>query len=473
MAALLIRSLPPRAVPAPSAPPLPAEAREQWHSIYGGEAKIGYSHRVRTPTADGFVVRADASIEIRMMQESQRVRTQVVAETDRALRLRRFEFRLRSGTIDFEVSGTVREGTLELVSDVLGKQTLPLPSEAPVTLSETLQDVLGQQPLEVGKTLRYLLFDPVSGAPATVSLTVGPLERVVLPSGERSAHRVEQEFRGARFRLWVEPDGSILKEEGPLGFTLVREADAGAALAGLDAASGVDLVAAASIPVARAIDLPRERRHLELRILDAPGELSLSFPPRQRVEGNALVIERDELDAVRSYTLPERGTRFAEDLRATPFLQIEDPRVLARSREILGAERDAERAARAFLDWVYQNLAKVPTISVPNAVQVLDLRRGDCNEHAVLYAALARASGLPTRIASGVVYMPGDGDAPGAFYYHAWNEVWLGAWVAVDPTFGQFPADATHVKLAEGGLEHDLSLIGVIGRLHLDVERSS
>jgi transglutaminase-like putative cysteine protease len=473
MGVLLSRSLPPRALPPIAAGPLPAEAREEWHSIYGGGTKIGYSHRVRTPTADGFAVRADALMEIRMMEAAQRVRTQVVAETDRGLHLRRFEFRLRSGTIDFEVSGAVREGTLELVSETLGRQTLPLPSEAPITLSETLQDVLGQQTLETGKTLRYSLFDPLSGAPAAVSLTVGPLERVVLPSGERSARRVDQEFRGARFRLWVETDGSIIKEEGPLGFTLVREADASAALAGIDADGGVDLVTAASIPVARAIDLPRSTGRLWLRILEAPEQLSLSFPPRQRVEGSDLVIERENLETVRSFALPERDPRFAEDLRATPFLQVDDPRVLARSREILGAERDAERAARALLDWVHKNIAKVPTISVPNAAQVLDQRKGDCNEHAVLYAALARAAGLPARIASGVVYMPGGLDLPGAFYYHAWNEVWLGAWVAVDPTFGQFPADATHVQLAEGGLEQDVSLIGVIGHLRFDVERFS
>ena len=27
----------------------------------------------------------------------------------------------------------------------------------------------------------------------------------------------------------------------------------------------------------------------------------------------------------------------------------------------------------------------------------------------------------------------------GSFYYHAWPEVWLGEWVAVDPTLGQAP----------------------------------
>ena len=61
---------------------------------------------------------------------------------------------------------------------------------------------------------------------------------------------------------------------------------------------------------------------------------------------------------------------------------------------------------------------------------------------------MARALGLPARVAVGLVYLRG------AFYYHAWPEVYvaqsptLGQWLPVDPTLNQFPADATHVRLA-------------------------
>ena len=68
----------------------------------------------------------------------------------------------------------------------------------------------------------------------------------------------------------------------------------------------------------------------------------------------------------------------------------------------------------------YGMLEKKITFSVPNAVQVLETRQGDCNEHTVLYVALARALGLPARTAVGLVYVNG------AFFYHAWPEVWLG-----------------------------------------------
>ena len=71
---------------------------------------------------------------------------------------------------------------------------------------------------------------------------------------------------------------------------------------------------------------------------------------------------------------------------------------------------------------------------------------------------------------AGTVYAPGEDGSAGAFYYHAWNLVWLGQWVAVDPTFGQFPADATHVALVEGGPDKDIALVGVIGRIRFEVE---
>ena len=50
---------------------------------------------------------------------------------------------------------------------------------------------------------------------------------------------------------------------------------------------------------------------------------------------------------------------------------------------------------------------------------MLRTKVGDCNEHTALYVAMARALGIPARIAVGLVYIHG------AFYYHAWPEVYL------------------------------------------------
>ncbi|GIW48513.1 MAG: hypothetical protein KatS3mg078_2390 [Deltaproteobacteria bacterium] len=59
------------------------------------------------------------------------------------------------------------------------------------------------------------------------------------------------------------------------------------------------------------------------------------------------------------------------------------------------------------------------------------------------------------------------------FYYHAWNEVFVGDWVSVDSTLGQFPADASHIKFVEGGLKKSANLMKLIGRIKLEVRGAS
>jgi hypothetical protein len=81
---------------------------------------------------------------------------------------------------------------------------------------------------------------------------------------------------------------------------------------------------------------------------------------------------------------------------------------------------------------------------------------------------MARALGIPARISVGLVFVRG------AFYYHAWPEVYLdegsrGLWLPVDPTLNEFPADATHVRLARGGLDRQTAILPLVGRLKMTV----
>jgi hypothetical protein len=77
---------------------------------------------------------------------------------------------------------------------------------------------------------------------------------------------------------------------------------------------------------------------------------------------------------------------------------------------------------------------------------------------------MARAAGIPTKIDVGLIYMNR------AFYYHAWNEVYLGKWVPVDATFGEFPASALHLKLAEGDLSQQAEILGLVGSIKIAVK---
>jgi transglutaminase-like putative cysteine protease len=167
------------------------------------------------------------------------------------------------------------------------------------------------------------------------------------------------------------------------------------------------------------------------------------------------------------YTLGSGGrqfrTRFAAELAEEPLLQVNDREITALAVRIAGNERDPAVVAERINRWVHDSLEKKITISVPSAVQVLRTRAGDCNEHTQLYVALARAAGIPARISTGLAFVNGK------FYYHAWPEVRLRDWVAVDPTFGQFPADAAHLRFVRGGLARQGELLRLVGSLKVEV----
>jgi transglutaminase-like putative cysteine protease len=184
------------------------------------------------------------------------------------------------------------------------------------------------------------------------------------------------------------------------------------------------------------------------------------------LRGDTLTIAREPQSAMRtSYILPYAGgaAEIVSELSTTPLIQSNDPLIIRTARRITRDARDAADAARKLNDWVYGELRKDITLSVPSALQVLESKQGDCNEHTVLYVALARAIGLPARTAVGLV------NVRNRFYYHAWPEVYLGSWVAVDPTLGQYPADASHIRFLIGGLARQVELIRLIGRLEVEV----
>ena len=159
---------------------------------------------------------------------------------------------------------------------------------------------------------------------------------------------------------------------------------------------------------------------------------------------------------------------FRETLEAEPLIQSDDPRIQEEARRAVGRwSRNPKEAAARLTTRVDRMLSKSVTFSIPSALQVLDSRQGDCNEHTVLYVAMARALGLPARTAVGLVYLNG------SFFYHAWPEVWLGEWVAVDPTFGQYPADAAHIRFVVGGLAQQVEIVRLIGRLNIEVLAST
>jgi transglutaminase-like putative cysteine protease len=185
----------------------------------------------------------------------------------------------------------------------------------------------------------------------------------------------------------------------------------------------------------------------------------------QQVKGGVIEV-RDPRDLTPGPGDPDAALALAPE----PFIESDAPEILEEAeRGVATAPADPRSRAERLVRHVHSLIEKTPTVSLPSALEVLKTRVGDCNEHTALYVAMARSLGIPARIAVGLVYLRG------AFYYHAWAEVWLeeddgqGLWLPVDPTLNQFPADATHVRLARGGLDKQAAILGLIGQARLSV----
>jgi transglutaminase-like putative cysteine protease len=116
------------------------------------------------------------------------------------------------------------------------------------------------------------------------------------------------------------------------------------------------------------------------------------------------------------------------------------------ARFALRGTRDATEAATRLAAWVGSSITPGAPSDLIGLQRTLETRRGDSSDRSVMFVAMARSIGLPARPVAGLVY------AGGRFQFRAWAEVFVDRWIAVDPTLGQFPADANHIRLLTDGL---------------------
>lgn len=450
----------PQEVSAPAAPAL--DERDEWMGIYLQGRKIGYSHYRVEPLAGGYRFTEQSVMRLGVLDSVQTVRTASTGTMGEDFGLKAFDVSLSSGVGDLRVRGQVENDAVSLrLRTGAQEQKERFDLKGPLYVPSSARKRLVALGLAPGRDLTVDVFDPSSMASEAMRLVVE--EQKAAEDGSGPLWRVHESFRGIESTVWLNNDGTVFREEGPMGLVARRESSEEALAGGWEEDAAFDLTAAVAIPVRTRLDDPRHLDRLTLRLQGIAGS-SVPSDDRQSFRDGLLTIVRERLDASPSYVLPYGGAERREDLQATPFLQIDHPSVRAAARRVLGAERDAVRAATRLRTWVFESLEKRPTASIPNAVQVLEMKAGDCNEHAVLFAALARASGIPARVVAGLVYLDG------VFLYHAWNEVWLGhGWVSADAALDQMPVDATHVRLVSGGPESHAALVPLMGRLAIEI----
>ncbi len=446
------------------------KAGEDWWGVYWQGEKIGYAVSVQEQKEEKISVKERVWLKLSLLGVPQNIEQILEYRVNQNLALDSFDFSLKSGLVQFRLVGRIEDlpslpgKRLRLAVHSGGKERQEeiLLKETPYILGQTKLHLLSQG-LEVGKKYRLPVFDPSTLSNAEMIAEVEGLERLNVGGEERELYRIGQEFRGIVAKSWMDRNGEIWREESPLGLVLVRESKNVALHKNWNPAKMVDLIALTAVPVNQEIQNPRAVQYLRAR-LHLPTMSGLKIEgERQTRSGKEVVVRKETFPPKISEIKPLKEEERIKALEATPFIQSDDPQIKRQAEAIVEGAKDAAEKVGRIVAWVFREVEKRPVVSIPSAVEVLRQKVGDCNEHAVLFTALARAVGIPAHMQAGIIYQEGK------FYYHAWAQVYLGTWVAVDPLLNQVPADATHIRLVEGDLDKQLDIVRTIGRLKVEI----
>jgi len=436
--------------------------KNAWMNIFQGGQKIGFSHASYTRTADGFRFNETVFMRINTMGMVQDISLKSSGLLHADFSLASFSFEVSSGRFDFMAQGSVSDTALSLKTGTAGSiQTHTIPLQEKIYFTSGIVQAATAADLDPGDSIRLRVFDPVAMGQEAILLSMIGDEEIQIMGQPRMARKISLQFKGATQLAWIDPDGEILKETGMLGISLEKTTRE-KAMYGLPVRPSQDLTDMASIPANIDIDNPEGLSVLKARITGITAEEVDLHGRRQTYVDGTLTIRRESLKKLPRH-ISWKVQRWSKNpyLQPSPFIQSNHPAIIKLVTDITSEEDSPLEKTRKIMAWIEKNIEKRPVLSLPDAISTLENRIGDCNEHAVLFAAMARAAYIPAKVEAGVVYLNG------RFFYHAWNLLDLGRsqWITADALFNQIPADVTHIRLTSGAQEDQLDILGLIGKL--------
>ncbi len=449
--------------------------RDEWHALFMKGKRVGYLH-VRVEREDDIIVTLS---EMKMVMR--RFGTDLTVETSSTCRERAdgtpegFVAKQIAGMMPMRTEGTIQDGTLHVVTtmgDRRQEQTLEWDPDAlfPYALEQEQKALK----LEPGEEFTAKVFSPElsSSEPLEITMKVIGPDTVDVLGVAHKAVKVEARYPklpGFVQHLWVDSDYNLLVSETTQmgGVRTVRCTKAYA----LAEAEAVDLTGAIMVKPDKPILTPNRLKRLVVKLSTEDGS---PFSVELVSEGHQRVVEQTE-SSVTVEISTELTPTDIDDLEpyqaASTFINSADERIVAAAQEAVGDETDPWRKAQALRRAVHDLVEeKDYEVAMATASEVIETRKGDCSEHAVLLAAMARAEGLPSRVAIGFVYVFGK------FCCHMWTQVYIdGAWRDVDAVLPGRDFTATHIRLttspmAEGDSVLDIAAFAaVFGNLKIEI----
>ncbi len=434
--------------------------QERYYGVWFERKRIGYVAEVLQPTDKGFLLDQEARLLLNVLDTTQPIDMKVRARLSDSLLLQDFEFNFKSPFYTMTAEGYVEDDKVYFTLDTgASKINDSVTLSGPPLLAVNDRSYLLKQLQKVGQKIKVPSFDPVSLSGRESIVTYHGEEKLLVRRRIKVLHHFSEITGGIRINFWLDNEGRIVKEESPAGFKFIAEPEFRAKDI---VSSGNELLSAVSVPLIGT--LPDDNATSANYRLSYPPDLKLDIQGgRQFLNEDTLKVSLEQLPETKNTSTGNfcSGEVFNQPSR---YVQSDSDEIIKLAVSIIGDETDPAFQVRLLATWVYKNIEKRPVLGLPDALTTLTNRKGDCNEHASLFAALARSLNINTAIATGVT-LQND-----AFYYHAWNEVCLdGKWYSLDTTTNQLPADLFHIRFGKGDMDEQLKIGGLLGKLKIEI----
>ncbi len=471
----------------------PPEGRflDDWAEIYMAGGKVGYAHS--TMTREGKEIRTQTAMTMRIGRVDQPVEIETVQSTTESLdgSPARFSMDLNASVMKTSMRGTIKDGKVTVVTSQYGMeqtQAFDFPSGALMGWGLFRDGLLRKYDPGTQYTVKTYAPEFRLDGPVDAVTKVGDWEEFEQQGRKRRGQRVsitmESPIGAIELHSWVDEHRNPLKAEIPmagLGNIVMITTTQEKALADF---IPPEIFLKSSLKAGRALQ-PEKLARVKYRIRPTQPDIDLSDIPATGMQTPA---KRDDgsvdLRVVRqSHKKPESPERrlSADELREflEPNLNINtaDPKLVELGRSAGGEEKDpyklADRLRRFVTDFV---TSKSLNIGFATASEVARTKEGDCSEHGVLLAALARLNGIPSRVAVGLAYVPVFGGESDVFGYHLWTQFYIdGRWIDVDAALRETECSPIRIAFATSSLKNTgladltLPLLSKIGAIAIDI----
>jgi transglutaminase-like putative cysteine protease len=442
---------------------------ERWFGIYVDQERVGFYRQAISETPDGYRMEGDGSVRMKVMGFTKEAAMRETYLVGKDLALHSFEVEQTVNGSASHLIGKVANNIIRIKSVTNGKSTeKQLKYKGEVYPGPALNLYPLVHDATPGKSYSIQTFDPEEAKVKEVKISI--LGEDKTPDSIPALKLRNNLYPFVNNDIWVDDQGNTLLESVREGLVITRAEDPkllGSFVGGVAVAKKDLIYDFSLVRPEPPISDSKKLTGLSVEISGWNDSLPLLQEGNQTAEKSGegrIVIKTGR--AVPETTVQAKAAPSQEKyLKPEEKIESDAPEITAKAKELAAGGKGPEEIVKALASWTSDWLRDTVEDG-GGAVASFKSRNGNCQTHARLYAALARAAGIPTRFVSGLVYLDGKG-----FLYHSWDESLLdGRWVAIDPTYDQVPADPTHLKLLEGQLPEDMApIITIIGRIHIKV----